>query len=156
MKIVSEKKNSAMKRDEYIISVEHKGKATPNRPEIIKGVAKLIKVNDNLIIIDKIISNRGLQSSIAYVLSYRKRDDVPAYKLEKMKKRIEKIKPKSEAKQADAAPAAEEKPAEESGAPAEEKTAEEAPAEDKPAEEGAEEAGGAPEEKPAEEPEKKE
>jgi len=158
MEIISEKKNPAMKRDEHIISVDHSGKATPNRPAIIKDVAKLIKVNDDLIIVDKIISNKGLQSSIAYVLSYKKKDDVPEYKLQKMKKRIAMIKKE---KPAEAAPApVEEKPTEgeekkEEGAESEapkqevktEEKKEEAPTEEKKEEPAAEEKV---EEKPAE------
>jgi len=143
MEIISEKKNPAMKRDEHIISVDHSGKATPNRPAIIKDVAKLIKVNDDLIIVDKIVSNKGLQSSIAYVLSYKKKDDVPEYKLQKMKKRIEMIKkekppePKVEeaATEAPKEAAAEEVKEEEKK---EEPTAEEK-TEEKPAEEKVEE-----------------
>lgn len=101
--MLKEKKNPAMKRDEHLISLEHKGKATPSRPEIMKEVAKLLKTKEELIIIDKILSNKGVQSSKVYVLSYRKRDEMPKYKLDKMKERMEKIKPKK---------AAEEKPAE--------------------------------------------
>jgi len=111
-----------MKRDEHLISLEHKGKATPSRPEIMKDVAKLLKTREELIIVDKIISNKGIQSSKVYVLSYRKKDDMPEYKLDKMKARMEKAKVKQDA-------AKEKVP--EAPAPKEEAKPEESPAEEK-------------------------
>lgn len=144
MEIVKDKKNPAMKRDEHAISLEHTGKATPSRPEIMKDVAKLLKTKEELIIVDKIISNKGVQSSVVYVLSYRKRDDMPKHKLEKMKARMDKAKAKQQAakeKLPEAPKQEEEKPSEE--APSEEEkpaagTGEQAKEED-PAEEKAEE-----------------
>jgi ribosomal protein S24E len=154
MEIVKDKKNPAMKRDEHIISLEHKGKATPSRHEIMKEVAKLLKAKEDLIIVDKIISNKGVQSSMVYVLSYRKKDDVPKYKLEKMNARMEKAKARREAakeKAAEAAPKEEAKP--EDAAETGEQAKEEEPAEEPKQEEEAKE-GEQPEE--AAEEEKKE
>jgi neurofilament heavy polypeptide len=161
--IVKDKKNPAMKRDEHLISIEHKGEATPSRQEIMKGAAKLLKTKEDLIIVDKIISNRGIQSSMVYVLSYRKKDDVPKYKLDKMNARMEKVKAKKEAAKEKAAeapapkeeaagegtaetgePAKEEKPAETGEnakeEPKQEEPAEEEKTEEQPAEEKREEA----------------
>jgi ribosomal protein S24E len=158
MEIIKDKKNPAMKRDEHLISLEHKGKATPSRAEIMKDVAKLLKTREELIIVDKIISNKGVQSSVVYVLSYRKKDDVPRYKLDKMKARMDKAKAKQQAakEKAPEAPKEEEKPEEaaaETGEQAkEEETAEEPKQEEQKPEEAAEGEEEKKEEQPAEEP----
>lgn len=124
MEIINEKKNPVLKRDEHRIRLEHKGKATPSRFELAKEVSRLLKTKEDLIIIDKILSRRGKQESDVYVLSYKKTDDMPKYKAEKMKARAKEPK-KAEAPAEE--PKAEEAPKEK---PAEEK-AEEAPAEEK-------------------------
>ena len=157
--VVNQRKNPLMNRDEYMISLDHGGKATPSRHDILKEVAKDIKVKEDLVIIDKIITRTGASASDIVVSVYRKRDDIPKGKLEKMERRMKKKKPEG----GEAAPAAEpvkesvqepkgeEKPAEEGST--EEKTEEVKPPEEKPAEEPQEEkVEEKPEEAPKEEP----
>lgn len=129
------KKNAPMKREEVIFSVNHEGKATPSRADLLKEVASKLKVKDELLIIDKIFSTSGKSESDVTVLVYKKKDDIPKGKLEKMKRRMEK---KKEAKPEEPKPA--EKPAEgeakeEAGETKGEEAAEEAkPAKEKPSE----------------------
>lgn len=120
MEAKERKKNAPMKREEVIFSVNHERKATPSRADLLKEVASKLKVKDDLLIIDKIFNTTGKPESEVTVLVYKKKDDIPKGKLEKMKRRMEKKKKK---------PAEEPKPAEK---PAEEgKSAKEKPVEAK-------------------------
>lgn len=140
MEIVDQKKNPLMKREEVVFSLEHKGKATPSRMDMIKEIASKLNVKEDLLIIDKIISASGDSKSSVKVLTYKKAGDIPKGKLDKMKARLEKVKKKA----AEAKP--EKKPAEAKEEAKEGK--EKGPAEVKEATEAKEESK---EEKPAEE-----
>ncbi len=153
VEILEQKKNPLLKREEVSVSLEHPGKATPSRKEILPELAKALKSREDLLIIDKIFSVPGKNISEARVLAYKKKDEIPKNKLEKMKGRM--APRKKAAAPAPEAPKEGEKPpegAKEEAAPAEEKPAEEkkeAPAEEKKGEAPEEEAK--PEEKPPEE-----
>jgi ribosomal protein S24E len=134
MEAKERKKNAPMKREEVMFSVNHEGKATPSRADLLKEVASKLKVKDELLIIDKIFSTSGKSESEVTVLVYKKKDDIPKGKLEKMKRRMEKKKKK---------PAEEPKPAEKPAEgeakecevkEGEEKAEEAKPSEEKPAE----------------------
>lgn len=146
IEIKKQKKNPLLKREEISVSIEHPGKATPSRREILPELAKVLKSSEDLIIIDKIFSVYGRNVSEARVLAYKKKDEIPKEKLEKMKGRMTEKKKAAPAEAS--APSAEaakegEKPPE--GAPKEEKPAEEAKPEEKseeaPAETSKEEKG---------------
>ncbi len=90
-----------MHREEVLIGLDHSGKPTPNRKEILSIVAKEVKAKEDIIIIDKIFNKTGKSASEARVFVYKKPGDVPKYKIEKMKRRLEKKEkpvPKPEAK----------------------------------------------------------
>ncbi len=131
IKTDSLKKNALLNRDEYILSIDHSGKPTPKRAELLKEIAKELKKPEDCIIIDKIFTEFGRSASKLKVQVYEKKDDIPKAKLEKMKVRIEGPKKKEAAKPAPAPaaalskekPSAEEKPA----AAAEKKKEEEKP-----------------------------
>ncbi len=104
MKISEQKKNPLMKREEIWVSFEHPGKATPPRKEILAEMAKTLKADQELIIIDKIFSEKGRSKSKAKVLVYKKKEDVPKDKIEKMQRRMGKKKsPQEQEKPAEAA-----------------------------------------------------
>ena len=123
------RKNPLLKREEAWVLVEHPGKATPKREEIVKDAAKALKAKEDLVIVDKIFSFTGRMASRARVFVYSKKEDIPKEKLEKMARRMKRKEAKPE-----------EKPAE---APKPEEKKEEAKPEEKPPEKK--------EEKPAEE-----
>lgn len=137
IEVLEQKKNPLLKRDELSIGLEHPGKATPSRKEILPELAKALKSKEELLIIDKIFSVPGRSISKARVLAYSKREEIPREKLEKMKGRMEPKKagvPKEEGKSP-------EEKKQEGGAPSEEKShrgpkpeeqKKEAPAEEKP------------------------
>lgn len=131
LEIKHHRKNALMKRDEVVVSIEHGGKATPNRRHILDETAKLLKAKPDCIIIDRILTEGGKAFSEARVLVYLKKDDVPAWRLKKMEQRLAKVKK------------AEEKPAE---------AAHEAPAEETPEAKTEEKEAAVPKEKPDESP----
>jgi ribosomal protein S24E len=110
---IEHKKNVLMDRDEYTLSLEHAGKATPSRLEILKELAKTLDANEDTILIDKIWTKTGLSVSDLKVTVYKKKDAIPAYKAEKMKRRTFKKKEGAEEPAAEAKPVVETPKAEE-------------------------------------------
>lgn len=92
IQILSQTKNPITKVEKVIIKCEHSGKPTPNREEIWETVAKTLKKEKELIIIDKIITLKGYTASEVRVFVYPKKEDIPKYKLEKMEKRLARLK----------------------------------------------------------------
>jgi ribosomal protein S24E len=88
LKIDSHKKNALLKRDEYWVSMDHEGKATPKRAEMLDEIAGAIKAHKENIIVDKIFSKSGKAASSVRVLAYHNAADIPVAKMEKMKKRM--------------------------------------------------------------------
>ena len=89
LEIETRKKNLLMNREEAWVRFDHEGKATPPRKEILKDIARQMKVKDDCIIIDKIFSTTGKAVSRVKVFVYKKKDDIPKAKLEKMQRRME-------------------------------------------------------------------
>jgi ribosomal protein S24E len=92
-KIESHKKNPLLHREEAWIVVEHSGKPTPKRAELIDEAAKVLKADKELVIVDKIYSKEGAAASRARVYAYSKKEDMPVQKVEKMKRRLGLAKP---------------------------------------------------------------
>ena len=134
MEILSEKENPLRKRKRFWVSVEHAGKETPSRHELLSQVAKELGSKPELTIIDKIFSERGRPRSSVKALIYKDKKDIPADILASQERKIKSYLENKKNKQAEAAP------------PAEEPAGEEKPGEGAP-EGGVEEVG----EKPAEE-----
>ena len=88
VKIESHKKNPLLKREEAWIVVEHQGKPTPTRAQLIDEAAKAMKSDKDLVIVDKIFSNAGKAESRARVFAYSKKEDMPKEKIERMKRRM--------------------------------------------------------------------
>ena len=88
IEIVSQKKNVLMAREEAVVRVHHEGQRTPSRQEMLKEVSRILKASEDSVIIDRIFTLQGENISEAKVLAYEKREDVPAYKIEKMKRRM--------------------------------------------------------------------
>ena len=135
---VSERhKNPLLKRDEVEVVVDHEGKPTPSRHDLIKEMATKLHAKENMIIINKIHTGKGLNKSKVSAFIYHKEDDIPKGLLEASKKRMKEPKKAEPAEQPAEQPAAPE-----GEAPAEEKK-EDAPAEEakeeKPVEEKKEE-----------------
>ncbi len=130
------KKNPLMKREEAMVTVDHSGKATPNRKQIIREVASAMKASPENIIIDRILTSGGRSLSEAKVFAYSRKEDIPQWRLKKMEQRIAKIKAQQKPAEAEQA-ATEEAPKEEK--PPKEASREEAPAGESPVEDAAKE-----------------
>jgi len=89
VKVIEEKKNPLLKREEIHCILEHPDKATPSREEMLPVLERVLKTKKDLIIIDKIFSVKGKGESKALVFTYKKKEDMPKEKLEKMKRRME-------------------------------------------------------------------
>ena len=87
-KVESHKKNPLLNREEAWIVVEHEGKATPKRADLIDEASKHMKAGKELVIVDKIFSSKGRAVCRARVFAYAKAEDIPAAKSEKMKRRL--------------------------------------------------------------------
>lgn len=96
LKVVETRKNPLLKREEVEALLEHAGKPTPKRDEILPSLVKVLRAKKELILIDKIFSVKGKGESRLKVLVYSKKDDIPKEKLEIIKKRSEKKKEKKE------------------------------------------------------------
>ena len=88
IEIVSQKKNPLVGREDIHMRINHEGQRTPSRQEILKEIARSLKTNEEHIIIDRIFTVQGQAVSNAKVLAYDKREDVPVYKTDKMKRRM--------------------------------------------------------------------
>jgi len=118
VEILKDQENPLLNRREVEAKVEHPGARTPNRLELLPVLAKTLKADEKLIIIDKIITLTGTNTSRVKIQVYKKLEDIPKQKLEKMERRIKKI------KQAEKAEKPEEKKAEEGKAEEKEEKAE--------------------------------
>jgi ribosomal protein S24E len=133
MDVISENKNPLMNRDEAWIRIDHGGKPTPHRKDIITEVAKHFKAKEDCVIVDKIFSETGQAASKIKVLVYPKADAVPKDKLNKMKIRMKLMKKEDLKKPAEGAtpPAAEGAPQPAADGKPEEKTADDKSSEEK-------------------------
>jgi len=151
IKIIEHKDNPLLDREEYWIKLGHEGKPTPTRRDILSFVSKELKSKEDLIIIDKIFSSKGEASSKVKVFVYKKKDSIPKYQLEKMKRRM-KAKGEKEAKEKPVSEEGAEKKSEETleGQQGAESTGEQKSEETKQEEKGSEKSGES-EEQPQEE-----
>ena len=96
VEILKDQENPLLNRREAEAKVEHPGARTPNRLELLPVLAKTLKADEKLIIIDKIITMTGTNTSRVKIQVYKKLEDIPKQKLEKMERRIKKIKQEAE------------------------------------------------------------
>ena len=90
--VSEKKKNPLMKREEATILIDHRGKATPDRASILAEVANLLKSRPENIIVERITTPGGSTKSVARVLAYNNKDDIPEWRLKKMEQRLSKLK----------------------------------------------------------------
>jgi ribosomal protein S24E len=93
MKIISQKFNLLMAREEIIASVE--AEKTPSRKDVISSLASALKTKEDLIIVNKISGSTGKRSFQINAFVYKKTEDMPSYETERMKARMSGGKAKS-------------------------------------------------------------
>ncbi|MDD3177983.1 MAG: hypothetical protein PHR26_00525 [Candidatus ainarchaeum sp.] len=72
---IEKSRNDLLKRTNVFVKI--RSAKTPNRKELLKKVSAVLGVNDNLIVIDKIVQNFGERISNAYIKVY---DDLKTLK----------------------------------------------------------------------------
>jgi len=90
MKIISEGETPLLSRKRYSIEVEHFDSATPKKDGLKKEVAKLLNVNEDLVVVRHVYTKYGYGKSKIIVHVYNKVEDLQ--RLEKKKERKEKPK----------------------------------------------------------------
>ncbi len=71
--VVSQKDNKVIQRMEVFVRIEHRGKGTPSRQEVIDAVSKLLGTSRDLVVVRKIETEYGKDTSRAWVHVYRDR-----------------------------------------------------------------------------------
>ena len=104
LKILTKKENPLLKREEIDVELDVSG-ATPSRKDVLAEASKNFGLPEDQIIVDKITTIGGRKQGSARLLLYKKKEDIPKYKILKMEKRI------SGVKKGEAAPAKQQKPA---------------------------------------------
>ena len=94
----SVKENPMMKRAEHWLAVDHAGKETPSRHELLPAVAKALKSKAELTLIDKVFSEKGAARSRVKVMVFKDKKDIPAGKLERQERKLKSFLEKKEAK----------------------------------------------------------
>ncbi len=87
MNILSKKENILLRREEVTAEIKNSG-ATPDRKAVTAETAKSLGVDESLVIVDKISTERGRSFSTAKILVYKKKEEIPKGKIAKMEKRI--------------------------------------------------------------------
>jgi ribosomal protein S24E len=96
VKVLEQKKNPLLKREEVRATLEHQGKPTPSREEMLPILERLLKTKRELILIDKIFSVKGKGESLLKIFTYSKKEDIPEDKKGMIEKRMERKKEKGE------------------------------------------------------------
>ncbi|BBL45272.1 30S ribosomal protein S24e [Nanobdella aerobiophila] len=68
--IINREKNELFNREELVVKIDHKNEATPKRDDIKSKVAAMVGKDDKLVVVRKIITEYGKQSSKAYINVY--------------------------------------------------------------------------------------
>jgi len=100
LRIIEHKKNPLMGRDEIKAVVEHHGKPTPTRDQILPSLGDVLKAEAGHILIRKIFTERGKGESLVRAFVYEKKEDMPRQRMEIIQKRAAKGKAKAEEKAA--------------------------------------------------------
>jgi ribosomal protein S24E len=108
--IISEKENHLMKRKDYWLSVEHDGKETPCRHDLLPEVVRKLHATEGTVVICKIFSERGRGASRVKVQVYADAKHLPKGCNERQDRKVKKyLEKRKKAAPAGEAPAKEEK-----------------------------------------------
>ena len=92
IEVVKTKENPLLERQEVEVLIKHNSKATPKRADLLVELAKKLKTEQDVLIVETIKTHKGQAHTIGRVLIYEKKESVPKAKLEKMQNRITKKK----------------------------------------------------------------
>lgn len=92
MKTTKKTENPLLKRAKVEIEVEHHNKPTPKKADISKAVADLMKVAENLVVIEHIYTS--FSSGVSKVIAYVYKDEAALKNMQIKKKKKKKAEPK--------------------------------------------------------------
>ena len=90
--VIKTKENPLLERQEIEVLIKHSSAATPKRADVLVELAKKLKTDQDLLIVETIKTHKGEAHTTGRVLAYSKKESIPKAKLEKMLKRITKKK----------------------------------------------------------------
>jgi small subunit ribosomal protein S24e len=92
--LVSQKENKVIQRREAVLRIEHRNKGTPSRLDVIEAISKLFGIDKSLLVVRRIETEYGRDSSKAWVHIYGDRATLerfePKYLLQRSEKKEEK------------------------------------------------------------------
>jgi len=78
MRLTSTRENPLLGRKELLVEVWHMGLSTPNRAEVRKALSSMLGVDEELVVIRRIITDYGLGRSEVEVHVYNDKDSANA------------------------------------------------------------------------------
>jgi len=78
MRLTSTRENPLLRRKELLVEVWHMGLSTPNRAEVRKALSSMLGVDEELVVIRRIITDYGLGRSEVEVHVYNDKDSANA------------------------------------------------------------------------------
>ena len=82
MNIVQENENMLLKRKEVVLEIKHGNAATPAKTEIIGALATKYSVDPEHVVVDYILTRKGVNESVAKAKIYREKPKAGAKKEE--------------------------------------------------------------------------
>ena len=92
IEVTKTKENPLLERQEVEVLIKHSSKATPKRADLLVELAKILKTEQDVLILETIKTQKGRAHTVGRILVYEKKESVPKAKLEKMQNRITKKK----------------------------------------------------------------
>lgn len=84
--VITEKQNELLKRREMKIEIDHLLAATPSKTELLKELAAAYKVPEENIVIDYILTQKGIGKSIAKIKIFKEKPMIKEKKAKEEKK----------------------------------------------------------------------
>jgi len=87
--LASQKENKVIQRREAVLRIEHRGRGTPSRREVIEAVSKLLGVDRGLIVVRRIETEYGRDASKAWIHIYSDRSALEKFEPKHLLQRSE-------------------------------------------------------------------
>ena len=88
--LVSQRENKVIQRREAVLRIEHRGRGTPSRQDVIEAVSKLLGVDKSLVVVRRIETEYGRDASRAWVHIYSDRSVLERFEPKHLLQRSEK------------------------------------------------------------------
>lgn len=88
--LVSQKENRVIHRLEAVLRIEHRGRGTPSRLDVLEAASKLLNVDKGLIVVRRIETEYGKDTSRAWIHAYRDPETLNRFEPKHLLQRSEK------------------------------------------------------------------